>query len=315
MPEAADFSKTPTISIVIPAFNRANTLVRNFESIAAQTQPVFEVVLVDDGSVDNTKTLVTEWQNRDLFSLRYLYQENQGKHIAHNTGVQAAKGEFTFILDSDDWLPEDSLERISQVWRSVPEEKRETFAGLEGHCCFANGEIEGTPFPQDVFDSDFLTMRRDAGVKGDKKAVIKTSVLKEFLYPKFEGERHIRPSLLWKEIALKYKIRYVNQIFQFKELQPGGLSSNRFSLRMRNPKGFTFYYLQDVNRFQKKAPFKKRFDSMLKYCRYAFHAGVSVSEQRSAVQSFALWMLAIPFAYLKYRGDSKRLIKSKSEPS
>lgn len=305
----------PSISIVIPAYNRANTLVRNFESIALQTLQPLEVVLVDDGSTDDTKALVERWQAKKLFTLHYIYQENQGKHIAHNTGVSAAVGDFTFILDSDDWLPDDSLQRLREVWLSIPDSQREKFAGVEGHCCLPGGEIEGTKFPADVYDSDFISMRRDARVKGDKKALIKTEILKGFLYPQFEGERHIRPSLLWKEIAMKYKIRYVNQVFQYKELQPGGLSSNRFSLRMRNPQGFAYYYLQDVNRFQVGAPLKKRFDSMQKYIRYSLHAGKSIAEQKGDVKALALWLLAIPFARAKFLRDQSRLKNHEAEKS
>lgn len=101
---------TPTVSVLIPTFNRASFLPSTVGSVFAQTIPVHEVVLVDDGSSDGTEQVVRsllvqhpDWTNR----LCYLRQENHGKSVALNNALQAARGEWIAFNDSDDrWLPD-----------------------------------------------------------------------------------------------------------------------------------------------------------------------------------------------------------------
>lgn len=90
------------ISVVIPTFNRADVLVRALDSVFAQTEPAFEVIIVDDGSTDRTRTLVEQ----RFADCRYFFQENAGVSAARNVGVREAQGDWIAFLDSDDaWLP------------------------------------------------------------------------------------------------------------------------------------------------------------------------------------------------------------------
>ncbi|MCG7900408.1 MAG: glycosyltransferase [Candidatus Thiodiazotropha weberae] len=92
-----------SVSVIIPTYNRASTLPRALDSVFAQTQPLLEVIVIDDGSEDETKTVV----ERDYPDVIYLSQTNSGVSHARNTGIRHAKGEWLALLDSDDsWLPE-----------------------------------------------------------------------------------------------------------------------------------------------------------------------------------------------------------------
>ena len=92
----------PSISIVIPTYNRAGTIERALDSVFAQTFQDFEVIVVDDGSRDATRERVALYGDR----VRYIYQENQGCSAARNRGIAEARGAFVAFLDSDDeWLP------------------------------------------------------------------------------------------------------------------------------------------------------------------------------------------------------------------
>jgi glycosyltransferase involved in cell wall biosynthesis len=94
-------------SVIIPTYNRASTLPRALDSVLTQTHPADEIIVVDDGSDDETSTLISE----NYPQIRYLYQSNQGVSSARNTGIAGAKSEWIALLDSDDaWLPE-KLER------------------------------------------------------------------------------------------------------------------------------------------------------------------------------------------------------------
>ncbi len=94
----------PTVSVVIPTFNRANLLPRAISSVLAQTFSNFELIIVDDGSTDNTAEVVKEFAD---LRIRYIaLGKNCGGSHARNQGIQSAQAEFVAFLDSDDeWLP------------------------------------------------------------------------------------------------------------------------------------------------------------------------------------------------------------------
>lgn len=91
------------ISVIIPSYNRAHTLPRALDSVLAQTRPADEIIVIDDGSTDNTRALVQQ----DYPQVTYLYQDNAGVSAARNHGIEIATGDWIALLDSDDeWLPE-----------------------------------------------------------------------------------------------------------------------------------------------------------------------------------------------------------------
>ncbi len=107
----------PTVTVIIPTYNRMGLLSRALTSVARQTRPPDEVVLVDDGSTDDTEGLI----RRQFPHVRYLQQENRGVAAARNRGIREAKGEWLAFLDSDDeWLPH-KLERQLDAVREEPE--------------------------------------------------------------------------------------------------------------------------------------------------------------------------------------------------
>jgi glycosyltransferase involved in cell wall biosynthesis len=101
------------ISIIIPTYNRSGLVETALDSVAAQDYRPVEVLVVDDGSTDDTETVVRRWKDRcdqdQRLSTRYLYQSNQGAPAARNRGLEAATGEYVLFLDSDDRLAEDAL--------------------------------------------------------------------------------------------------------------------------------------------------------------------------------------------------------------
>ena len=93
----------PRVSVIIATYNRAHLLGRAIESVLGQTYCDFELIVIDDGSVDQTRQLMKSYEGR----LRFLEQNHQGKSVALNAAIDEAKGEWVALLDSDDyWLPE-----------------------------------------------------------------------------------------------------------------------------------------------------------------------------------------------------------------
>ena len=94
--------ESPKVSVVIPACNQAGYLTESIQSVLSQTYNDYEIIVVDDGSTDDTRAVVERMGG----GIRYVWQENQGLAGARNTGIRAARGEYVALLDSDDaWLP------------------------------------------------------------------------------------------------------------------------------------------------------------------------------------------------------------------
>lgn len=91
------------ISVILPTYNRAGYLERSMASVLAQRRPCGELIVVDDGSTDETPALVARLAAKSPIPVRSLHQENRGAAAARNTGIGAARGEFIAFLDSDDW--------------------------------------------------------------------------------------------------------------------------------------------------------------------------------------------------------------------
>ena len=100
------------ITVLTPTYNRAHTLGRLYKSLVNQTVKEFEWLIIDDGSTDNTKQTVETFKNDNKISIKYVEQENGGKHRALNNGVKLVDNELVFFVDSDDWLEKDAIEKI-----------------------------------------------------------------------------------------------------------------------------------------------------------------------------------------------------------
>ena len=100
-------------SVVIPVYNAQSTLGRCVDSWLAQTRTDLEVILVDDGSTDQSGRLCEEYAQRDK-RIRVIHQANAGVSAARNAGIETAEGEFLLFTDSDDYVDADCLEKMSR---------------------------------------------------------------------------------------------------------------------------------------------------------------------------------------------------------
>ena len=99
----------PLVSIVIPTFNRKNTILRTINSVESQTYKNIEIIVVDDGSTDNTRKVL---ENAKITNLKYIYQENKGACSARNEGTRHSSGSYLIYLDSDDILLPNCIEKV-----------------------------------------------------------------------------------------------------------------------------------------------------------------------------------------------------------
>lgn len=111
----------PKVSILTPAYNSAKYLPETIESVLAQTFQDFEMIIVDDGSTDNTKEVVEAYVKNYPGKIRYIYQQNAGPAAARNTAIKNSTGEYLALLDSDDlWFP-NRLEEGVKILDTHPE--------------------------------------------------------------------------------------------------------------------------------------------------------------------------------------------------
>lgn len=152
----------PKISIIIPVYNVRDYLERCLSSVEMQTFDDFEVIVVDDGSPDTSYEVYEAFSARDS-RFRHIRKENGGVSRARNTGLAMAQGDYVLFIDSDDWMPEDSLETLYS--RAIETGADLTVADVTiAH----DGGVEERVH---VFDEDFVT-EDSAFIDGYKKAIL-----------------------------------------------------------------------------------------------------------------------------------------------
>ena len=108
--------KNPLISVIVPIYDVESYLPKCVESVLRQTYTNLEIILVDDGSPDNSGKICDDFAARDP-RVRVIHKENGGLSSARNAGLDAAHGEYITFLDSDDWIAEDAYEHLLSVLR------------------------------------------------------------------------------------------------------------------------------------------------------------------------------------------------------
>lgn len=251
-----------TLTVFTPAYNRAHTLPRTYESLLRQDCKDFCWLVVDDGSTDGTAELVKEWQSRDNgFDIRYLYKTNGGMHTAHNTAYENIDTELNVCIDSDDRLADGAVRKILDLWQQV---KDKGYAGLVGLDADLNsGTIIGKGFSKGLKETT-LSGYYAAGGAGDKKLVYRTDVIKSVPpYPVFEGEKYVALAYKYLLIDQTYKLAVLDEVLCEVEYQTDGSSMNMFRQYLNNPKGFAFWR---VIKMQYPESLKRLVMDCIHYC-------------------------------------------------
>jgi glycosyltransferase involved in cell wall biosynthesis len=304
-----------TFTVFTATYNRAHTLGRVYDSLCGQTYRSFEWLIVDDGSADGTRALVERWQRQALFPIRYLVQENAGKHVACNRAVREARGALFLTLDSDDACVPEALERFTHHWDAIPPDRKPLFSAVTCLSMDHHGRLVGTRFPHDVTDSDSLEIRYRYGVTGEKWGFHRTDVLREYPFPE-SVKRHVVPEgIVWSRIARRYKTRFVNEALRiYYTDQPSLVHGVKPGT---NAVGARLYYLSVLNEegdYFRHAPLQF-FRSAALYSRASFHLGASLREQASALATpfgRVLWACALPAGFGAFWWETTRSARARS---
>jgi glycosyltransferase involved in cell wall biosynthesis len=160
-----DHMKQPLVSVIIPTYNRAGMIAMAVSSVLAQTYRGIEVIVVDDGSIDDTPAVLNDFGAR----IRVIRQSNAGPSVARNRGAGEARGEYLAFLDSDDeWLPE-KIERQVRLMEC---------AGPDVCCCVTNCELEDSSGrPTTSFELAGLAAAPEAGYLLNPAEILTTRFL------------------------------------------------------------------------------------------------------------------------------------------
>lgn len=285
------------ITIFTPTYNRADKLPTLYLSLQNQTCRDFEWLIVDDGSSDNTEDIVQSWIIEQKCNLRYFRQENGGKHRAINNGVQLAKGEIFFIVDSDDYLKENAVERVLFHYNAIKDDN--TFCGVVGLRATPDGKRIGGECDFGILDCSYTDFRSRLRIVGDTAEAFKTSILKKYPFPEIEGEKFCTEALVWDRLSLKYKFRYFYEKIYVCEYLEGGLTSTMTRIRMKSPKYATLYYSE---RFRLKLPITEKVKAAINYWRFAF---CDKNSNGDHLKSIGWGCLLMPLGYLYHLKDSR----------
>ena len=285
------------ITVFTPAYNRAHLLPRVYESLCRQTFRDFEWVIVDDGSTDDTESVVNSQfiMHNSQFPVRYFYQENGGKHRAINRGVKEARGELFLILDSDDTLPPNSLESINHYYQQIKDDI--SFGGVCGYMAHHDGTIIGHGCDIPVLDTNSIDAEYKYHIHGDMCEVFRTSILEEFPFPEREGEKFVPEDLVLHRIAEKYQLRYFYKVIYFRDYLDGGLTDKIVKIRMNSPIASTTCYGELIKR---DIPLIYKIKAAINYYRFYYclrdcnHCEVKVERN---------WCWNKPLGWLMHRYD------------
>lgn len=227
------------LTVFTPAYNRAKTLPRTYESLRKQNCKNFVWLIIDDGSTDETACLVKGWQEQENeFEIRYIYKENGGMHTAHNLAYENIDTELNVCIDSDDCVADGAIEKILAMWEKL---KYENYAGIIGLDADFKGNIIGKGFPENLKDTT-LSGYYASGGYGDKKLVYRTDVIKQYPpYPVFPGEKYVALAYKYRLIDQDYKLAVLNEVLCNVEYQEDGSSATMWKQYVKNPNGFAFW--------------------------------------------------------------------------
>ncbi|MDT4190007.1 glycosyltransferase family A protein [Staphylococcus haemolyticus] len=278
------------LTIFTPTFNRAHTLPRLYESLLNQTDYNFEWLIVDDGSSDDTSNLIETFKD-EKFPIRYIYQNNGGKHIASNVGLKAAKGDIFVVLDSDDWFYPNAVQVFNEKFKN-----NEDMKALITLDTYENGDVVGEKLPK-IEKVNWVDLRYKYKVRHDKCYVFKTSIIRNMTFPQYGSSKHMPPSYQWFEFSELYDCYLSNINTKYVEYQEDGISSKVKTNYFKSAENYCEYR----KLAHRQLPTNK--DKLINYLLYDISwidTGLNPKYRFKDTEKFITSLVLTPFALLLY---------------
>lgn len=268
-----------TLTVFTPTYNRKHTIVRTYESLCRQSCTDFDWLIIDDGSSDGTRAWVEslgekivgsgtqfDWMGRLLdgtdanhfviqterFDIEYVYKPNGGLYTGYNVAYATIQTELCVCIDSDDYMPDDAVEKIIALWRKYyPTDVRcldvspvtsNTYCGIQGlDYNVVDGQPIGGKYPEELNEIFLHELHLRKLHSGDTKQVLRTDLMKK-VSPMigFEGEKNFNPIYMMIQVCDQYPFLIINENLCWVEYQIGtdSMSQGIFKQYVNSPRSF-----------------------------------------------------------------------------
>lgn len=306
-------NKNLKVSICIPTYNRHDILKKNLDLFLKVNKNNFEIIIVDDGSTDNTKELVYNVAKKANFKIKYFYQENQGTSKSLLRTILNSSGEYIVYQGSDDFVVIDIFEKFlngdyDHILLS------ESIAGIAFKCKYNDNQIVGDNNADEKI-SKYSIEHFYKDNRGDKKIYIKNIILNEIVKKYIDFESHIPSSVLLIDIDKNYSFYFSNIAIAIKNYLKDGITSNYF-IHIRNfPQGYlvlsskiiNFKYKNNLNSLILKT---KQYINFTKYLLFSLINLKKISHlEKLALYQYLLIFILSPFGLVLFLYDNLKKIQ------
>ena len=266
----------PLVSVLTPTWNRATYLERVWNGLASQTCRNFEWIIANDGSTDETESVVRELSARSNFPVVLINASvHIGKPRMDNELIKHARGEFVVWNDSDDYLTPHAISRLIEIWKTIPEDEAVQYIGLTSLCADVRGVMQSELPPYEtVFDTTWNELSEKYHVQGDKLFFVRSDIVKKYKY--VEVDFMITEGSVWNVLS-DMKTRFIPEILKIVDREaPNRIS---FSGKMEYCRGKAYGIAIAENIV---SPYKKKLARRLwkaiTYFRYCIHGEIGVNK-------------------------------------
>lgn len=228
------------ISILTPAYNRGEKLNKLYTSLLVNNNSNVDIewLVMDDGSTDKTKYIVTNFIKQNIINIKYYYQENQGKMAALNNLVRYATGDVIIECDSDDYFTVGAFDTIAKY----EDKLKDGIYALVFLKYDQDGNNMGNNFPENLHRSDMFSLYFRENVTGEKALVFNSYIRKQFEYKLEADEKFVTESRMYHQMDLEYDVICINEPIMICEYQKDGYSKNIQKVFKENSLGYYEYF-------------------------------------------------------------------------
>lgn len=266
---------TPLISVLTPTWNRAAYLTRVWEGLCRQTFRDFEWVVANDGSTDDTRSLLRKVASRSPFPIVLVDASvHIGKPRMDNELIRHARGRFLVWNDSDDILVPSALARLVETWNSIPAEARDSYIGVTALCADTGGRLQSAaPSTDAAFDTTWNDLSERLGIEGDKLFYVRSDLTRQQEF--IEVDFMVTESSFWNAVS-DMKTRFLPEIVKI----VGREAENRisFSGKMEYCRGKA-YGMAVAERFPRgrRRSLRDRLWKAVTFFRYCTHGDIKLT--------------------------------------
>ena len=236
------------LTIFTPTYNRANLIDKLYKSLTQQTNKNFVWLIVDDGSTDNTQKVIKKYSQENKININYVVKENGGKHSAMDLAHSICETEYIACVDSDDYLLENAVENIYSCINKI---NKDDCVGILGKKFSTSLKALGEGWPTDGEYIKFYELGQKYGYKADTFLIFKTDIVKQFRFPKIEGEKFVTEKVLYNQFMFDHTLFVTSTVDYVADYQSDGYTSGALRLLFNNKKSCLYAFKSDAYYFTK----------------------------------------------------------------